>query len=1060
MADGTNVGSIFLDLIVRDTVKEQVKKMVAGAQETAKQALSGVEKAAEKMASNVTVQTGKATQQIAENAAKASQKAASSMVGTINRSVAMAQAGVTKLEREIKEISSSLDALNAIGFTNTNSSEVNALVAAQEKAMARLEMARTRLNIELQAAAQKRVVAEEKAAAKAVAAAERARLKQEESAQKAAAVAEKAALKQAMEAQRAAEKAAVAAKRAAAKREAAERKVAEAAQKAAQKAAAAEEKASSRRKAIHASMWKNMLSKAADGAKAIVGKLSWITKGYNRSGGAARRFGSRLREIASGALIFNGISAAMRSMVSYFSKSIASTDQMKGALANLKGAAANAASPIIQVLTPALSALANMAATVLSYVSRLVTMLTGKVSNAAATAAKSAQTAAGAAQKASRSLAGFDQIERLGSDSSSSGGGSSEEIAPNYDFEGKSPFLESVLSSIQAGQWGQVGALIAQKLNSSLAAIQWPSIQEKAQQWTQNLVDTLNGFGTNLNWELVGSSIGEGLNTILTSVDTFCRGIKWKELGKGLGTGLDSLFKTVNWEKLAAGITSSFTGIFDGITAFITNVDWKDLGNKVAECIKGIDWNSVVDSFFGGISAALEGLAAFLCGLLEDAWSSVVDWWYDVAYKDGEFTMDGLLEGIWNVICDIGSWLWDHVVKPIIDGVKAGFGIHSPSTVFADIGKNLILGLLEGISGIWERITGFFETAISKLVAKVSNSWDKIVTWTKKAWEKIVKVWEAAPEWFDKNIVQPVTDFFSDLWEVVSELGADAWEKIKQTWDDVSAWFNSNVIRPVQEYFSQLWSNISGYCENAWSKIKQIWQSVASWFDTNVIQPIAGFFSNLWTKVTGFCETAWTSMQETWKSVSVWFKNNVVDPITNAFKSVYDGVSTIWNDLIGFIKGAINGIIGLINGMLRGLAAGVNGLIGVLNKISVKLPNWKLLGDQAGQTFGFKIPTVSAPQISYLASGGVIKQPTLAMMGEYSGASNNPEIVTPQSLMAETVAAVMEDVVASNVAGFEAVVAVLRDILEAVLGIEIGDDVFGQAVARYNRKMAVVKGGM
>jgi hypothetical protein len=53
----------------------------------------------------------------------------------------------------------------------------------------------------------------------------------------------------------------------------------------------------------------------------------------------------------------------------------------------------------------------------------------------------------------------------------------------------------------------------------------------------------------------------------------------------------------------------------------------------------------------------------------------------------------------------------------------------------------------------------------------------------------------------------------------------------------------------------------------------------------------------------------------------------------------------------------------------------------------------------------------------------------------------------------------MDDYAASNLAGQEAILAVLRDILEAVLGIEIGDDVIGQAVARYNRKVAVMRGG-
>jgi hypothetical protein len=53
----------------------------------------------------------------------------------------------------------------------------------------------------------------------------------------------------------------------------------------------------------------------------------------------------------------------------------------------------------------------------------------------------------------------------------------------------------------------------------------------------------------------------------------------------------------------------------------------------------------------------------------------------------------------------------------------------------------------------------------------------------------------------------------------------------------------------------------------------------------------------------------------------------------------------------------------------------------------------------------------------------------------------------------------MEDYSAANMAGHGATVAVLREILEAVLGIEIGDDVIASAVQRHQAKMAIVRGG-
>ena len=57
---------------------------------------------------------------------------------------------------------------------------------------------------------------------------------------------------------------------------------------------------------------------------------------------------------------------------------------------------------------------------------------------------------------------------------------------------------------------------------------------------------------------------------------------------------------------------------------------------------------------------------------------------------------NNIVEGIWNGITKLTSWFKDKVkgfFKGIVDGVKESLGIHSPSTVFAAIGKNMAQGL-------------------------------------------------------------------------------------------------------------------------------------------------------------------------------------------------------------------------------------------------------------------------------------------------------------------------------------------------------------------------------
>lgn len=61
-----------------------------------------------------------------------------------------------------------------------------------------------------------------------------------------------------------------------------------------------------------------------------------------------------------------------------------------------------------------------------------------------------------------------------------------------------------------------------------------------------------------------------------------------------------------------------------------------------------------------------------------------------------------LLKGLWEGISGAASWLWEKVsgwASSLVDGIKNFFGIHSPSTVFAEIGGNMADGVGVGFTG-------------------------------------------------------------------------------------------------------------------------------------------------------------------------------------------------------------------------------------------------------------------------------------------------------------------------------------------------------------------------
>ena len=699
-----------------------------------------------------------------------------------------------------------------------------------------------------------------------------------------------------------------------------------------------------------------------------------------------RMFGRRIAEIASGALFFNLISTALSNMTRYVGSALTASGALRTALGNLAGAAQTAAAPLIQVLTPALAALANAAATVFSYIARLVAFLTGTTVSAAQQAAEGVAgvgDAAGTAdkiKKATRSLAGFDEITRLDAPQNTSGGGgggSAGTIDPNFGFTGKSPFLDSLLAAIEAGQWFQVGRLIGEKLRDSLNAIPWPDIQDKAVQWATNIADAINGaVSTPGLWEAIGHTLAQGLNTMTGFVDTFFQGVWWADIGVGLANGLTQLVAEVDWPQLGRVLTDGMRAALLTLHGFVTTyTGWADLGMSIAAMIgaalANIDWVQAA----GDLSTLAIGILTTInTGLAQIDWGTVgqtvlgmlsaIDW-------AGLFGQLGqLFANLWPVILTtvvlpaILSWIGGTLISAIsvaITGTLASFFANTViPAVVSGIGTALS-AIVTAIGGGPVVLIAAIVALFAALIAVIVDNWDAICDWFSGAWDSFVAAW-------------------NEFWSLVATNARNWWNDVTTGW--------SNFWNGIVDKFNALKSALG----NAWDSF---WSGLAS------------------------------------------------------------GVTSIWNGIVNTVKGAVNALIGFVNGMLSGIVNGLNGAIDVLNRLSIDVPDWvPLVG---GNHLGFSISHITAPQIPYLAQGAVIppNREFMAVLGDQSHGTN---VEAPLATIQQAVAAVMQDYQDGNLAALEQVIAVLRQILEAVYGIHIGDAVIGQAVARYNSKQSIITG--
>jgi hypothetical protein len=189
------------------------------------------------------------------------------------------------------------------------------------------------------------------------------------------------------------------------------------------------------------------------------------------------------------------------------------------------------------------------------------------------------------------------------------------------------------------------------------------------------------------------------------------------------------------------------------------------------------------------------------------------------------------------------------------------------------------------------------------------------------------------------------------------------------------------------------WDEIKAFLVGLWESIKVIFGVVANWFKEKVIDPVVRLFEGMFGPIFAIFSNIWEDVKEVWGKAKDWFSDTVLDPIKDTFTSVWEGISDT-------IKGVINGIIGFINGMIRGIVDGINAVIGLLNKLNFKIPDW--VPGLGGETFGFNIATMTAPQIPMLATGAVIpaNAPFAAILGDQKHGTN---IEAPESLLRDLI---------------------------------------------------------
>lgn len=347
-------------------------------------------------------------------------------------------------------------------------------------------------------------------------------------------------------------------------------------------------------------------------------------------------------------------------------------------------------------------------------------------------------------------------------------------------------------------------------------------------------------------------------------------------------------------------------------------------------------------------------------------WQPLVDALSQIGQTIGTLALE-ILSGI----VDVFKWLVENptvsevllaiaiaigVVSTAISVISTAYGLWTAATTALATASSILGISVSGIVAIIVTVVA----AIALIVLAIMN-WDTITQALADTWEwikqKAQEIWTAISEFF-QNVWQGICDIAIERWTAIRDFFSNTWNGIK----DIA----SSIFNGIKDTISNIWNNIKDTTSNIWNNIKN---------------SISNAVNNIKNGISNAFQTAYNTVTSIFSNIGNFFSN-----VWNTVRNTFSNLGTnIGNAISGAVKSGINGVISLIERTINKAINLINGGINLINKIP-----------------GVSIGHVSTLSLPRLATGAVLKVPTVAEMAEYPGASQNPEIVTPQNIMEET----------------------------------------------------------
>lgn len=469
---------------------------------------------------------------------------------------------------------------------------------------------------------------------------------------------------------------------------------------------------------------------------------------------------------------------------------------------------------------------------------------------------------------------------------------------------------------------------VAEALMRFVGSDKFKDFMTKLFEWYDRLsVDDIAGFLKKIAIAIAAFKFaafaGKGLAGFLSFLSVLVSG---KSVLKILGDLLGGIGKSLSGigSMLGKGLTAIAPKLMEGLSATLAKVGGAILkGGFIVAIVTGIamvinNWDKIepvlaklADAIFKGLGMALGGLARFIGEQIAGALGKIVEYFQRQAEAVGGNIIAGILLGILNAIIAIPVWIADHIVKPFIDGLKKGFGIHSPAETMIPLGGYIIEGLLQGILGALGAIAEWIWTNVAQ---PIINAFVNAGTWLFESGKAIIQGLIDGIDALSGNIAKK--------WNEIKATAEEKWEEIRSTINGIVENIRKEVIDIYKALKQEAIDLFEQFKNEALEKFEELRKKAIEKF-TELKNKAINLFNELRNKVVSKMnemKNTVLSLFETLKNTAISIFNNLRDGAIQLFSNLRDTAVQVFNNLkdsaISIFTNLYNGAVTLFNNLL------------------------------------------------------------------------------------------------------------------------------------------------